>query len=150
MPAVVGRSVQHEIHAGLGPDGDVRMLPHGAAAPRPPARSGREAPPTCGPCARLGLVRQPTGRFAPPPRAASTSLAVISPGVGALLTLRLAPDGPGAHRVVGGLPAGIAVDARVFESPGALQIDVRGGTWSSPLGALPLGATRLRLPRVGG
>jgi hypothetical protein len=77
-------------------------------------------------------------------------LQFISPGVGALLSLRLAPDGPGAHRVVGGLPAGLTVDARVIESPSTLRLEVRGGTWTSPLGALPLGAVSLRLPRVGG
>jgi hypothetical protein len=77
-------------------------------------------------------------------------LQVISPGVGALLTLRLAPDGPGAHRVVGGLPDGLELDARVVESAAALQVEVRGGTWTSPIGTLSLGAVRLRLPRVGG
>ncbi|MFN9939059.1 MAG: hypothetical protein ACK56I_06250, partial [bacterium] len=75
-------------------------------------------------------------------------LQLISPGVGALVTLRLAHDGPGAYRVVGGLPAGLEVDARVVESPGLLRVDVRRGTWVSPLGPLPLGAVSLRLPRV--
>jgi hypothetical protein len=77
-------------------------------------------------------------------------LQAISPGVGALLTLRLEPAGPGAWRVAGGLPAGLELDARVVESPGELRLELRGGRWTSPLGALPLGALTLRLPRVSG
>jgi hypothetical protein len=75
---------------------------------------------------------------------------VISPGIGALLSLPLAPAGPGAWRVDGGLPAGLHLDARVVESPAALRLEVRGGRWTSPLGELPLGQATLHLPRVGG